>query len=215
MSRRRCAGFLEGMNRVVQNIVSQERLKRPVVHDIASAIKEFVDIQLQPGVFEDPHGPAFVQFNQHVDVALRTGFPARDRAEHSGVRYATPPQIILMNTENLKHVLKNCRHLFTTSLPDGYAAHARQRYPMVGLDGSSPAAGIRAPATPCTIQDAAFSKYNSRRPAVQAATTQPKKPVSWVQIGRPIAMADAKILHPIWSIFVESNRRKTLGVALA
>lgn len=43
MSRSRWAGFLEGMNGVVQDVGAQEGLERPSVNDIARALEELVD----------------------------------------------------------------------------------------------------------------------------------------------------------------------------
>ena len=40
MSRRRWAGFLEGINGIAQNAVAEERLNSPVVQDIAGAVED-------------------------------------------------------------------------------------------------------------------------------------------------------------------------------
>jgi hypothetical protein len=52
MSDGRCAGFLEGIDCVVQNVASEQWLQRPAIHNITSAIEELADIQFQPGVFK-------------------------------------------------------------------------------------------------------------------------------------------------------------------
>src|ERR1039458_10729504 len=38
---------LEGMDRVAQNVIAEQRLQSPTVHHVAGAIEEFVDVDLQ------------------------------------------------------------------------------------------------------------------------------------------------------------------------
>src|ERR1035437_5058011 len=63
-------GFLEGMDRVAQNVIAEQGLESPAVHHVAGTVEEFVDGELQPGVLEDPHGPMLIEFYQHIDIAV-------------------------------------------------------------------------------------------------------------------------------------------------
>jgi hypothetical protein len=49
-------GFLEGIDGVVQDAVAEQWLESSSVHHIARAIEDFIDVELQSGVLEDPHG---------------------------------------------------------------------------------------------------------------------------------------------------------------
>ncbi len=63
MSRRRCAGFLEGMNGVSQNGVTHQRFQRPAVYDVGGAVEHVVYVQLQSRVIENPHRAVLVEFD--------------------------------------------------------------------------------------------------------------------------------------------------------
>ena len=84
----RCVGFLEGINCVVQNVIAEQRLERPAVHHISGAMEHLVDVDLQAGVLEDPHGLVRIQFHQHIDIAVFPGLAARHGTEHRGMRHA-------------------------------------------------------------------------------------------------------------------------------
>src|ERR1022692_3316428 len=108
------------MDRVAQNVIAEQRFEGPAVHHVSGTAEEFVDVELQPRVREDPHGPALVEFHQHVDIAVRDGLPARDRAEYRGVRHAEQPQLALVGAESLQHIVKGRRHLprvYQTGMP--------------------------------------------------------------------------------------------------
>src|ERR1022692_972981 len=109
------------MDRVAQNVIAEQGLQVPAVHYVAGAIEELVDVELQPGVLEDPHGPILIEFHQHVDIAVRTGFSPGDRAEHRGVRHAEQPQPVLVSGESLQNVAKGRGHLsprvYQTGMP--------------------------------------------------------------------------------------------------
>jgi hypothetical protein len=107
MSGRRCAGFLEGMDRVARNVIADQGLGDPAVHHVAGAIEECVDVQLQPGVREAPPGPILIEFHQRIDIAVRAGFSPRKRAEHRGVRHAEQPQLALVSAESFEHVAES------------------------------------------------------------------------------------------------------------
>jgi hypothetical protein len=46
----RWAGFLEGMNRVAQDVRPDQRLKRSPIHDVARTVKDIVDVELHSGM---------------------------------------------------------------------------------------------------------------------------------------------------------------------
>ena len=97
MSRRRWAGLLEGMDCVAEDVIAQQWLEGPAAYHVPGAVEEFVDVELQPGVRENPHGPILIEVNQHIDVARRRGFTPCDGAEYRGVRHAQIPQLALVS----------------------------------------------------------------------------------------------------------------------
>src|ERR1022692_3789784 len=117
------------MDRVAQNVIAEQGLQVPAVHYVAGAIEELVDVELQPGVLEDPHGPILIEVYQHVDIAVRTGFSPRHGAEYRGMRDAEQPQLALVGAESAKHVVEGRGHLslrvYQTGMPG--AAEPRQR----------------------------------------------------------------------------------------
>src|SRR5271155_281842 len=110
MSDKRWAEFLEGIDCVAQNVASEERLQRPAIHNVTGAIEELTDIKFQPGILKNADGARFVEFDQHVDVALLTGFASRDRTEHGRVRHAKLAQIGFVGAKHFKRVLEGYRH---------------------------------------------------------------------------------------------------------
>jgi hypothetical protein len=110
MSDKRWAGFLEGIDCVAQNVASEERLQRPAIHNVTRAIEELANVKFQPGILKNADRARFVEFDQHVDVALLTGFASRDRTEHRGVRNAKLAQIGLVSAENFERVVEGYRH---------------------------------------------------------------------------------------------------------
>jgi len=118
ISRRGCAGFLEGMDRIAQDAVAEKRLERPAIHHVAGAVEDLADVKLQPGIFEDPQGAIPIEFHQDVDVAIHSGFSSRDRTEHRGMGYAEPPQFAFVSAQRVENVLQRAGHLSTTSLAD-------------------------------------------------------------------------------------------------
>jgi len=77
-----------------------------VVHHVPSAIEDFADVQLQPGIFEDPHWAAVVKFHQHINVARLRGIAARDQTEHCGMRDAEPMQFPLVAAERFEYTVR-------------------------------------------------------------------------------------------------------------
>jgi hypothetical protein len=75
------------MDGIAQDAVAEERFERPAIHDIAGAIEDLIDVELQPGVFEDAYGVIPIKFYEHVDIAIRAYFPACDRTEYGGMEY--------------------------------------------------------------------------------------------------------------------------------
>src|ERR1035438_8466535 len=108
------------MDRVAQYVVAKQRLESPAVHHVAGTAEEFVDVELQPRVREDSHGPILIEFYQHIDIAVRDGLSPRDRAEYRGVGHAEQPQLALVGAECLQHVAKGQSHLsrvYQTAIP--------------------------------------------------------------------------------------------------
>jgi hypothetical protein len=76
------------MDGIAQDAIAKKRLERSAIHYVTGAIEDLADVDLQPGVFEDPHGPIPIEFHEHVDIAIRSGFSPRDRTEHRCVGHA-------------------------------------------------------------------------------------------------------------------------------
>src|ERR1017187_10045286 len=124
------------MDRVAQNVIAEQGFECPAVHHVAGTAEEFVDVELQPRVREDSHGPILLEFYQHIDIAVRTAFAPRDRAEYRGVRHAEQPRLALVGAKSLQHVAKGRMHLprvYQTGMPGpGIAARAALR-PLIQL----------------------------------------------------------------------------------
>jgi hypothetical protein len=110
MSRKRWAGFLEGIDRIAQDALSKQWLYRTPVNDIRGPTQYGVNVKPELSVLEDPHRPAVVEFYQHINVAVSAGFPSRDRTEHCRVRHTHLPQLAFMFPKYPKDVVKACDH---------------------------------------------------------------------------------------------------------
>ncbi len=62
MSCRRCAGFMEGIDGVPEDRISEARLKCLPVNNI-SPLNHFADIEFQAGVFEQPYRPLRIKLD--------------------------------------------------------------------------------------------------------------------------------------------------------
>jgi hypothetical protein len=60
----------------------------PAVCNAARTVKELTDIDFEPGLLKDSHGPVFIEFYQYIDVAVVSSFSSSRRTEYRGVRYA-------------------------------------------------------------------------------------------------------------------------------
>jgi hypothetical protein len=110
MSANRWAGFLERVNRVMQNICPEQRLERTPIDDVAGTFEQFVDVQFHPRVFKDAHWPILVEIYEHINVAFCARFAARDRTKHCRVRNPKPPQIRFVRAECVKDGLEIRSH---------------------------------------------------------------------------------------------------------
>src|ERR1019366_6013694 len=81
---------LEGIDSVVQDVVAEQRLERPSVHRVAGAIENLIDVELQPGVLKDPHGPVRIEIDQHIDIAARLGLASPRATEPNTAAWDAP-----------------------------------------------------------------------------------------------------------------------------
>src|ERR1035441_14554 len=96
----------------------KQRLERSAILDVAGAVEELVDVELQPGVFEDPQRPVLIELHQHVDIAVPSGLASCDRTEDRRMGHAQPPQLVFMSAQGVENVVQSADHLSTTSLPN-------------------------------------------------------------------------------------------------
>ena len=92
------------MNGVVQSAGAEHWFQRPAIHDVARSIEKFANLEFEPGVLEDAYRPGFIKLHEHIDVARRGSFAARNRTENGGVCHTEPPQITLVITQCFKDV---------------------------------------------------------------------------------------------------------------
>jgi len=69
MSRRRWAGFLEGMNGTGAGYYPEQRLEGPAVHHVAGAVENLVDVELQPRILEDPDGAVLIGSQKSISLS--------------------------------------------------------------------------------------------------------------------------------------------------
>src|ERR1035441_3811449 len=131
------------MDRVAHNVVAEQGFEGSAVHHVAGAVEEVVDVELQPGVLEDPHGPILIEFHQHIDIAVRIGFSPRDRAEYCGVRHTEQPQLAFVSAESSQDVVKGRSHLSPRVYQTGTPDAAESRY--TPARQASGARGLRQP----------------------------------------------------------------------
>ena len=105
------------MDGIVQDAFAEQWLDRPAVNYVAGAVKDLVNVEFQPRVFEDSHGMFRIEFHQHVDVAVRSGFASRDGTEDGSVGYAEPPQLGFVSAERVENAVQDGSHASVTSLP--------------------------------------------------------------------------------------------------
>ncbi len=74
ISRRRCAGFLEGIDGVAQDGVAKQRTKRLAVYDVRGASQKLSDIDLAAGIFKDADRLGGIEVDLDVDIACRRSF---------------------------------------------------------------------------------------------------------------------------------------------
>src|SRR5579872_5615487 len=94
------------MNHVVQYTFLEQWLERPPIHDITGTVEEFVDIELQSGIFKNSNRLVLVELHQHIDIAFRAIFASCHRSEYCGVRHSKPPQLGLMGAKGLQYVVE-------------------------------------------------------------------------------------------------------------
>ena len=82
----------------------------PAIHHVTRFTEDFIDVQFHSGVIKDAHGPIFVEFYQHVNVAFRAGSAPSHRTEHCSVCHTETPQIVLMIAERREHILELRSH---------------------------------------------------------------------------------------------------------
>jgi len=90
------------MDGVAEDVVAQERFERALVDDVSGNVEKTLDVQFEPGVLEETDGLGFVQFDQDVDVAGRTGLATRNRTEDSGVGDTHAAELRLVVTQDVE-----------------------------------------------------------------------------------------------------------------
>jgi hypothetical protein len=103
--------FLEGMNCIAQNAGLERGFQFPPIDDVDWNVEESVDVEFQPGVFENANRVFLVELYEHVNVASRAGLAARHGTEDRGVRDSKPPQIAFVCAECFDDALEIHVHL--------------------------------------------------------------------------------------------------------
>ena len=99
------------MNCTAQNAGFERGFQGPPIDDVDWSVEESVDVEFQPGVFENSNRVFLVELYEHVNVASRAGLAARHGTEHGGVRDSKPPQIAFMRAECFDDGLEIHGHL--------------------------------------------------------------------------------------------------------
>src|SRR5216683_2716880 len=95
----------ESVDGITRRRCPQVRLERGAVDHVDRAFKQTRDVFLEPDILKDRPLSPRLEFHQYVEIALRVGVAARDRAEHGRVCYAPRAQGALVAAQDGDGVL--------------------------------------------------------------------------------------------------------------
>src|SRR6266404_7815350 len=102
MSRRAVSIGLEGIDRVTGRGGTDIGLKAVAVHHVDGTVKPAPDVILEASIIEHREMRVRIDFDQNVDIAVRTAVAARYRAEHSRPADAARAEIGFGSTQGFK-----------------------------------------------------------------------------------------------------------------
>src|SRR5229473_3173643 len=102
MSRRAVSIGLEGIDRVSGRGGTDIGFKAVAVHHVDGTVKQAPDVILEASIVKHREMRVRIDFDQDVDIAVRTAVAARYRAEHSRPAHAARAEIGFGSTQGFK-----------------------------------------------------------------------------------------------------------------